>query len=197
MFRGAKLAGVLAASLLLTPAFAQRGGVRHPGHPQVPKKSVGAEAAPQKHAGDWLRRYKDLPPDQQRAALEKDPQFQKLPPQRQQQLLQRLQRFSSLPPQQQNRILNRMETFEHLTPDQKKQVRNLFQEIRDLPPGRRKMLAGDIRNMRSMTPEQREQWIQSDQTKAKYSDHERDLLSTASRLPLAPVEEERPESPDE
>jgi hypothetical protein len=48
-----------------------------------------------------------------------------------------------------------------------------------------------------MTPEQRDQWIQSDQTKAKYSEQERNLLGTASRLPLAPLEGERPETPDE
>src|SRR5208282_1036584 len=75
------------------------------------------------HAGNWLRRYKDLPPAQQRRALENDPQFRRLPPQQQARLRQRLQRFSSLPPQQQERVLNRMETWEHLTPDQKQRAR--------------------------------------------------------------------------
>ena len=38
------------------------------------------------HAGQWLRRYKDLPPDQQQKALENDSQFRSLPPVRQQNL---------------------------------------------------------------------------------------------------------------
>src|SRR5205807_4067473 len=34
---------------------------------------------PSGHAGDWLRRYKDLPPQQQLRALENDYQFRRLP----------------------------------------------------------------------------------------------------------------------
>ena len=36
--------------------------------------------AQQHHAGDWLRRYKDVPPQDQQKALNSDPQFRKLPP---------------------------------------------------------------------------------------------------------------------
>ena len=67
-----------------------------------------APASQRGHAGDWLRRYKDLPPDEQERALQSDPAFQKLPPARQELLRQRLQHFSSLPPQQQLQMLNRM-----------------------------------------------------------------------------------------
>src|SRR5882672_9154215 len=78
------------------------------------------------HAGEWLRKYKDLPPDQQQKALENDPQFKSLPADRQQKLRDRLQRFNNLPPKQQQRILDRMETWEHLTPEQKQQARDVF-----------------------------------------------------------------------
>jgi hypothetical protein len=104
------------------------------------------------HAGQWLRRYKDLPPDQQQKALDNDPQFRSLPPARQQILRERLLRFNSLPPQQQNRILQRMETWEHLTPDQKQQARQLFSQLRDLPPDRRKKLRTAIRASRRHRP---------------------------------------------
>ena len=91
----------------------------------------------QHHAGDWLRRYKDLPPQQQQKALENDPQFRNLPSERQQQLRQRLQRFNNLPPQQQQRVLNRMETWEHLTPEQKQLIVELLEVIaRDQVPDR-------------------------------------------------------------
>jgi len=147
-------------------------------------------ASPQQrgHAGDWLRRYKDLPPDEQEKALQNDPAFQKLPPARQQLLRRRLERFSSLPPQQQLRMLNRMETWEHLTPEQKQQARQVFGQMQQLPPDRRRLVHKAIDNLRQMPPDQREQIINSDRFKGMFSDHERDVMRDATRLPLAPAD---------
>ncbi len=183
------------------PALAQHAGVRprpqgkaapkpgkSPQQQEEKKETRQAERAAQNHLGDWLRRYKDLPQDQQRQALESDTDFQKLPPHRQAQLLLQQQRFLSLPVKQQERTLNRMETWEHLTPDQKRQRNQLNQEIRQLPLERRQMLKRAVRRMRTLTPEQREQLLDSDEFRSKFSDHERDLLGAASRLPLAPAE---------
>ena len=203
----AKIAMAILAGLWLTaaPAFAQR-SVPRPRRQQKhdqrqaqkeEKEAIRNERVVRNHAGDWLRRYKDLPPDQQRQALQNDPDFQKLPPQRQTQLLQRLRHFSSLPPQQQERILSRMETWEHLTGDQKQQAKTLFQQIQQLPPPRRRMLSTAVRGMRDLTPQQREDLINSDQYKSMFSDHERELLSGAARLPLAPGDNVAPtETPD-
>lgn len=152
--------------------------------------------ASQNHAGDWLRRYKDVPPDQQREALENDPEFKKLPPARQTALRQRLQHFSSLPAEKQDRILSRMETWEHLTSEQKQQAKGLFQQIQQLPPQRRRKLNSAVRDMRDLTPEQREQLIDSDRYKNMFSDHERELLSGVARLPLASGEAGPPETPE-
>jgi hypothetical protein len=149
------------------------------------------------HAGNWLRRYKDLPPAQQRRALENDPQFRRLPPQQQARLQKRLQHFSSLPPQQQERVLNRMETWEHLTPYQKQQARQLFQQFKQLPPDRRQALNRAIRSMRGLTPQQRDQLINSDQYKSAFTPQERGLLAGASRLPLAPGDGLNAQPPEE
>src|SRR5512143_2677703 len=142
----AKIAMLVVAALTMVaaPAFAQRLNSRQRRAERKAQKDESVQA----HAGDWLRKYKDLPPEEQRKALENDPDFKKLPPQRQTQLLERLQRFSSLPRRQQERMLSRMETWEHLTLDQKRQARNLFQEIQQLPPERRRKLTGAIRGMR-------------------------------------------------
>lgn len=147
-------------------------------------------ASPQQrgHAGDWLRRYKDLPPDEQEKALQNDPAFQKLPPARQQLLRQRLEHFSSLPPQEQLRMLNRMETWEHLTPEQKQEARQVFGQMRQLPPDRRRLVHKAIDDLRGMPPDQREQIINSDRFKGMFSDHERDVMRDATRLPLAPAD---------
>jgi hypothetical protein len=149
------------------------------------------------HAGQWLRRYKDLPPDQQQKALESDSQFRSLPLARQQILRERLQRFSSLPKPQQDRILQRMETWEHLTPAQKQQARQLYSQLKDLPPERRKKVRTAIRDLSVMPSGQRQQIIESDRFKSEFSPQERDLLSGASQLPLAPAENGPGESPPE
>jgi hypothetical protein len=151
-------------ALLLSPVLAQVNSLQ----PSRPPKAqadgqwhrFGNEDSPARpsqnrpgHAGNWLRRYKDLPTSQQRRALENDPQFRRLPPPQQARLLQRLQHFSSLPPQQQERILARMETWEHLTQDQKQRARKLFQQFRQLPPERRFAVNQAIRSMHGLTPE--------------------------------------------
>jgi hypothetical protein len=147
-----------------------------------------AARGPGHHAGEWLRQYKDMPPDQQQQALESDPQFRNLPPERQQKLKEQLQRFSSLPQDRQQRILDRMETWEHLTPQQKEQAKQLFSQLKDLPPERRQMVQGAIDNLRNMSPEQRQQAIDSNRFKNQFSSQERGLLNGISQLPLAPAE---------
>lgn len=138
------------------------------------------------HAGNWLRRYKDLPPAQQRRALQNDPQFRRLPPQQQTRLLERLQHFSSLPPQQQERVLNRMETWEHLTTIQKQQARQMFQQFKQLPLDRRQAINRAIREMRGLSPGQRDQLINSPQFRYQFTPEERRILEGAAHLPLAP-----------
>jgi len=140
------------------------------------------------HAGEWLRRYKDRPPNQKQQALDNDPQFRNLPPERQQKLRERLQHFNSLPSDRQQRILNRMETWEHLTPDQKQQAKQLFSQIKDLPPERRHVVQSAINDLRNMSPEQRQQVIDSNRFKNQFSEQERGLLNGISQLPLAPTE---------
>jgi hypothetical protein len=197
MLGRATIAGCRAALLLLALSFAppfvqanpQADGQWH--HFQKEPNSSGPSQAhpPQNqpgHAGNWLRRYKDLPPAQQRRALENDPQFRRLPPQQQARLLKRLQHFSSLPPQQQERVLNRMETWEHLTSGQKQQARQLFQQFKQLPPDRRQAVNRAIRSMRGLTPDQRDQLINSPQFRSAFSPQERGILSGAAHLPLAP-----------
>jgi hypothetical protein len=181
-------AKVLAAAAAITLSFAISPCAAQ-NHPQRVQKHMENQIVGRpNHAGQWLRRYKGLPPDQQQKALDNDPQFRSLPIERQQRLRERLQRFSSLPPQQQDRILQRMETWEHLTPDQKQQARQLYSQLGSLPPERRRKLLTAIRDLRAMPPGQREQIIESGRFKNEFTPQELGLLGSASRLPLAPAE---------
>ena len=145
------------------------------------------------HAGDWLRRYKGMSPGEQERALQSDPAFRRLSPERQQLLRQRLHHFASLPPEQQQRMLNRMETWEHLTPGQKQQARALFGRMQQLPSDRRRMVSTAVRDLRAMPPGEREQIIDSNRFRSVFSPEERDIMRGATRLPLAPPENGRPE----
>jgi hypothetical protein len=145
------------------------------------------------HAGDWLRRYKGMSPGEQERALQNDPAFRRLSPERQQLLRQRLHHFASLPPEQQQRMLNRMETWEHLTPGQKQQARALFGRMQQLPSDRRRMVSTAVRDLRAMPPGEREQIIDSNRFRSVFSPEERDIMRGATRLPLAPPENGRPE----
>src|SRR5258706_3041463 len=209
MLAGKRIASCLTALLLLMPSFAQEqrwasqpsqqprqqsqrpDGQWHrfqregPPNPNRPNEGHRPQNQPG-HAGNWLRRYKDVPPAQQRRALENDSQFRRLPPPQQMQLRNRLQHFSSLPPQQQERVLNRMETWEHLTPNPKQQAHPIFQQFRQLPPARRRAVNRAIRGMGDLTPEQRDRLVNSEQYRRAFSPQERHLLGGASRLPLAP-----------
>src|SRR5271166_1640632 len=149
---------------------------------QAPRQQARPPAQQRGHAGDWLRRYKDMPPAEQERQLQNDPAFRRLPPAQQQQLRQRLQHFSSLPPQQQLRMLNRMETWEHLTPEQKTQAKQIFNQMRQLPPERQRMVTTAIRDLRSMPPDQRERVINSERFKGMFSDQERSMMRDATRL---------------
>ncbi|HEY1800963.1 MAG TPA: DUF3106 domain-containing protein [Terriglobales bacterium] len=140
------------------------------------------------HAGQWLRKYKDVPPEQQEKALENDPEFRRLPPDRQQKLRERLQRFNNLPPQQQQRVLSRMETWEHLTPEQKQSARQIAGRFQTLPPARRAMLRNAINELREVPPGQREQMIDSDRFKSQFTPEELGILHSVDQLPLAPAE---------
>jgi uncharacterized protein DUF3106 len=155
---------------------------------QRPERQPQVSQQPRGHAGDWLRRYKDLPPAEQERELESDPAFRRLTPERQQRLRQRLQHFSNLPPQEQLQMLNRMETWEHLTPAQKQEARQIFGQMRQLPPDRQRMVTTAVRDLRAMPPDQRETLIDSERFKRMFSDQERTMMREATRLPLAPPE---------
>jgi hypothetical protein len=157
---------------------------------EVPRPPQSGET---KHVGDWLRAHQTLTPAEQQKALRNDPQFRSLPPQQQQRLENRLQQLNSLPPQQQQRILNRAEVWEHLTPDQREQVRQVHSEMQALPQQRREMMKTALGDLRAMPPQQREKVLDSPRLKSMFSDHERDILRNASKLPLAPVQPPAPQ----
>jgi len=174
--------GVAALIVMVTLAGGSASAAPHwQRQPQMQRQPAG-------HAGQWLRQHQNLPPEQQRRALENDPQFRKLPPQRQEQLRERLDHFNSRPPEEKQRILNRMETWEHLTPAQKDSARQVHQQMQQLAPDRRQAVRSAIDTLRAMPPDARQRMIESDSYKSRFTPEERGILDGASKLPLAPAQ---------
>ena len=137
------------------------------------------------HFGQWLNQHRDQPIDQQRRALQNDPQFKRLPLQRQQEYEQRLQHFNSMPADRQQQVLRRGEVWEHLRPQQRQDFRNFASQYNSLPPERRQAVRSAIQTLRAMPPEARQREIQSGRF-SQFSPQERQMLNNAAQLPLAP-----------
>ena len=172
---------------------------REPGERRNAFGMRGGHHGPGTHAGDWLRKYQNLPPDQQEQALTSDPEFQKLPAERQAKLRQRLREFNAMTPEQRQRVLNRMETFEHLTPEQQQRAQQLFARFRNLPEARQRMLRRALRHLREMDPQERSRALASDRFRNMFSGDEMEVLKGMSELapPPAPPENpsDRPQAP--
>ena len=182
------------ATIMAAPCLAQSGNFhRYSFRPLQGPRAVQNRQPGPGHAGDWLRHYQALPPAERERALQNDPGFRRLSPERQQLLRQRLNNFLSRSPEQQQRMLNRMETWEHLTPGQKQEARRVFERMQQIPPDRRRMVTTAIRDLRAMPPGQREGIIDSNRFRGMFSPEERDIMRGATRLPLAPPENGRPE----
>jgi DNA-directed RNA polymerase subunit F len=144
--------------------------------PAAPKNTPQNNQHAGPRHGDWLRKYKDLPPDQQMKALENDPNFKKLPPERQEKLRQRLSQFNNLPPEQREKIVKRMRKFENLSPAQRQQARDLAQRYRQVPPERRQRMRQAMRDLAQMSPEDRNKALDSDQYRTDFSENEREIM---------------------
>src|SRR5206468_2379161 len=95
------------------------------------------------------------------------------------------------------RAQQRSERREERQAARKQQPRQVFGQLQQLPPDRRRMVGTAIRDLRAMPPEQRQEVIESERFKSMFSPQERDLLTNASRLPLAPAENQNEQGPEE
>jgi len=149
-----------------------------------PSWSTGGKRHGGAHAGAWLRRYHQMPPEEQERALNNDAEFKNLPPDRQEQLRSRLREFNSYSEKKKQRILRRMELFEHLTPEQQAQARALWDRVRELPDDRRRIVRRTARNLRQFDPAERERVLASEAYQNSFSEQERVLIRDLAAFDL-------------
>jgi hypothetical protein len=159
-------------------------GQQQPAAPQEPQRNFGGTRTfgPGPHAGDWLRRNRNLPLNQQLQQLQSDPAFRRLAPQQQEQMRQRLQRFNSLTPEQQDRVLDRMEVREHLAPEQRREENELAQRYRGLPGSRQQAVKNALNELNALPPQERQQRLSSPEFRSRFTDNEREIIGQALEM---------------
>ena len=182
IWRFGALTGVLAAMLCAGGLQAQE---RRQGSDSKPSWSQGGKHQGRgSHAGTWLRRYHQMPAEEQERALNNDAEFKSLPADKQEKLRQRLREFNSYPEKKKQRILRRMELFEHLTPEQQAQARALWDRVRELPDNRRRIVRRTARNLRQFDAAERERVLASEPYQKGFSEQERALIKDLAAFDL-------------
>jgi hypothetical protein len=185
--RGRWVPLLLVPLLLAGIAYAQKPPQpREPGHPPS-QGSRGPRPGPQAAAGKprppgWFKRLRDLPPEQQKRRMARNPDFRRLPPERRRAIRQRLAHYNVLTPEQKQLFKEREEIFERLPPDKQRIARQLAPAYARLPPARQQAVLGAFRRLRDLPPDQREPFLASPQTQQRFSPQERDLLRGLGRL---------------
>ncbi len=172
------------------PTWRGPGGPAPSGRPQQQqqRKRMGP------HISQWLKKNQHLSLQDQEKALANDPEFQKLPPDKQDHFKGLLRDFNSKPPEQRERMLQRMDRFEHLTPEQQDQARKIWMQVRQMAEDQRRHFRQGMRQLTETSPEQRQNMIDSEDFRSRYTDEERGLMKQFVDLNVLP-ERNEPEPP--
>ena len=90
------------------------------------------------HLAEWMNQHRNLTPQQQQQALDREPGFRDLPQATQQRMHDRLTQLNAMNPDRRERILNYNERMEHLSVDQRTEVRGSLQQLGSLPQDQRR-----------------------------------------------------------
>lgn len=143
-----------------------------------PQPNASVRAAENQHLQQWMQSHSNMSLADQQRALGNEPGFRDLPAQTQQRYRDQLDHLYNMNPQQRQRMLERNEMLERLTPQQRQHWNAAVQQLNSLPPARRQMMARAIIDLREMPPAQRQQVINSPNFASRFSDGERNMLST-------------------
>lgn len=188
MHRAWRVTGVIVAILLGATLALGQGGRRRGMHgPQGGGRMgqgprMGPMTDPHKHPPGFMKRLRDLPPQEQERVLANDQRFQSLPPARQAMIRENLRRWNALTPEQKQRLRERQEVFESLSPEQRQQARTIFPQWRQLEPHERQEVMQAFRELRALPPEKREQFLASPENQKRFTPEQRRVLEGLNRL---------------
>jgi len=167
--------------------LAQRGPGQRRRAVRAEQKAQRHKPAPPKedthrHGAEFMKRLRELPPDEQERILANDERFRRLPPERQQQIRENLRRWNALGPEQKQMMRERQEIVESLSPAQRQQVREVFPQYRRLPPERRQAVMQAFRHLRGLPAGERQRYLASPEVEQRLSPQERNVLEGMNQL---------------
>ncbi len=160
---------------------------------QIERRNSQAPGAPRgEHLADWMNQHRNLTPQQQQQALQREPGFSQLPQQTQDRMRNRLAQLNAMDPQRRERILTYNERMEHLSAGQRTEVRNSLSQLGALPLDQRRQVAEGFRQLRELPPNQRAAAMNSPQYQYM-SPAQRSTLNNLLQVePLLPPSEQQP-----
>lgn len=188
---GSRVACLLLAALLVLGLTAAQGAQGRRG--LAPKRAPAARRPARMvvkdqhhHGASFMKRLRDLAPEEQERVLANDERFQHLPPERQEMIRQRVRRWNALSPQEKERLREREEIFENFSPQQRQEAQALFQQWQQLEPERRRALMQSFRRLRDLPPSERQRFLSSPGIGQRFLPPERALLSGLAKLLPSP-----------
>ena len=165
-----------------TPDSEQRPMRRHRGVPPFPGGPFGR---PPRRPGMRRRppafeRWRQLSPEERQRAIEK------LPPERRRRLQEQFDRLDHMPEQQRRWLEQRYERFRNLPPERQQRIREVYQRMRDLPEDRQWMVHREFRHLMNLTESERQERIESEEFRDRFTNDERRMLTDLVRL-LPPI----------
>jgi len=142
-----------------------------------PERPAGRQA---QAAQNPIERWNEMSPE------ERERELAKLPPARARLIRQRLRLYNSLPPEEKQALTERYHAFSQLPPDKQDIVRQRLREFHQLPPDRRVTVNGEVRRFRSMPEAQRQEVLNSQEFRARFSPTEQQIIRDISTLVEAP-----------
>jgi hypothetical protein len=152
------------------------------GHEQQPHQENGAQPGKGAAGGDFFKRLREMPPEQQRRFLENNQKFLNMTRDRQELIRERLREWNAKTPQEKENIREREEIVEGLSPEQKEEARKMLPQWLGLPPLQRQAVMEAFRHLRDLPPGERMAYLDSQSVRERFSPHERDILEGMNKL---------------
>ena len=146
----------------------------HPPRHKPPRRPPPGPAA--------IERFNNMSPGQRERLLER------LPPDRRREFENRVERYNRLSPEEKERLQDSYDRFSQLPPDRRDEARRVFGRFRQLPEERQGLIQAEIQHLGKMTPEARQDYVDSQDFREKFSPEERRIIRDLGRA-FAPREE--------
>lgn len=117
--------------------------------------------------------------------------LERLPPDRRREFEDRVDRYNRLSAEEKVRLQDSYDRFRQLPPDRRDEARRVFSRFRQLPEERQGLIQSEIQGLGKMAPQAREEYVDSQEFRDKFSPEERRIIRDLGRA-FTPREDSEP-----